>query len=328
MNGIIPKRCFSVFLMLGPLWGQSAEQQPKSDSAGSPVIVGVQRRPPTDYVLGPNDQLSIWALGVSEIPDKPLQIDEAGFVDVPMLGKIQAAGLTVSQFKDELFKRLAVYVQSPQATVSVTEHHSRPVLVAGAVNRPGNYQLRYRATLLDALSAAGGLSSDAGQFVRITRDADSLCTPLPGAAESSSSASINGKILFDANPEANLVLCAHDIVSVPSAEMVYVVGEVQKPGGFAMTSRTTYTVLRALSLAGGTTYMAALGDARILRDWQGPERKEIPIDLKKARSPIGEDIALKPGDILFVPSSTVKIVGKKAIDAAIQLAVGVAVFRR
>lgn len=322
----------SYLAFLGSVLGQEP-QAPWKDAPERPLSPPAVQQYESNTVLGPNDQLTIWALGVSEIPDKPLQIDEQGLIDIPMLGRIQAAGLTVGQFKQELIKRLGTYVQSPQVSVSVTELHSRPVSVIGAVNHPGIYQLGNQKTVLEVLSVAGGLATDAGQLVKVTRNKDSGCSPLPRATETADHlygiVDVNLKELIDSkDPDANLTLCPHDIISVPRAEMVYVVGEVQKPGAFPINERASYTVLQALTMAGGLTPTAAPGYTKILRDAQSTNRQEIPIDLKRVLGSKGEDVMLKAGDILFIPNSMAKSAGRKAVDAAIQLAVGVAVFRR
>lgn len=288
----------------------------------------------TEHVtLGPNDQVSIWALGVGEIPDKPIHLDDQGYIDVPMLGRIHAAGLTVSELKRELVTRLRNYVQSPQVTVSVIETQSRPVSVIGAVNHPGVYQLTNQRTLLEVLSVAGGLGPEAGQVIRITRMSQTACPPLADAAHGShqaSSTEVSVRRLFDSKdtPDINIQLCAHDIVSVPRADVVYVVGEVQKPGAFPINGKTPYTVLQALTMAGGLTQTAAPGYSKILRDTDSPNRDEVPVNLKRLLGSKDQDVTLQAGDILFVPNSMAKSAGRKAVDAAIQLAIGVTVFRR
>ncbi|MGI9069881.1 MAG: SLBB domain-containing protein [Bryobacteraceae bacterium] len=298
----------------------------------TPVALQSEVRGALDGVLGPNDLVLIWALGFSEIPDKPLSIDEQGFIDVPMLGRLRAGGLTVGQFKKDLTERLREYIQAPQVSVTVTEFRSRPVSVIGAVNTPGVHQLQGQKTLIEALSAAGGLRPDAGNSIKLTRRKEWGPIPIPSAKateEGYSIGEINVKDLIDAKePELNVVLCPYDIISVPRADTVYVVGEVQKPGAFAVSERGSYSVLQALTMAGGLTSIAAPRSAKILRDSRSATREQIPVDLKKLLNSRNQDVVLKAGDILFVPNSAAKSVGRKAVDAAIQLAVGVAVFRR
>src|SRR5215510_15064630 len=114
-----------------------------------------------EYILGPGDQLRVWALGVEEISDKPLRIDPSGDVDLPTLGRMRASGLTVEQFRGDLLKRLAKEVREPRASVDIVEFGSQPVSVIGAVGTPGVKQLQGRKTLAEVLSDAGGLKPDA-----------------------------------------------------------------------------------------------------------------------------------------------------------------------
>ena len=222
------------------------------------------------YRLGANDEVVVQVLDAEEIPDKPLRIDGRGNLSLPLLGRVVAAGLTVEQLETELAARLAHFLHEPQVTVSLAEVRSRPVSVLGAVNRPGVHQIDSPKTIVEMLSLAGGLREDAGHTIKITRRADSGTIPL-GAARADPSgrfsvAEINVKDVLEARrPEDNIVILAHDVISVPRAEMVYVIGEVEKSGGFVLEDRESVSVLQALSLAGGLTAVAGVEQARILR---------------------------------------------------------------
>jgi polysaccharide export outer membrane protein len=309
----------------------SPQQAGRTQSSGIPestIVHNTPKEPAGPVVLAAGDDLTIWALGVSEISDKPIRIDDTGFVDLPILGRVKAAGLTPDGFRAELLKKLAVYVQQPQVTVSVIQH-STPVSVVGSVTRPGVYQIHSGTTVLEVISLAGGLASDAGRFVRLTRPADSQCTPLgiSDATASGSSLVLELHKLLESGATTNEHVCARDVVVVPRADVIYVVGEVQKAGAFAITDRGSYTVLQALSLAGGMTRVAKPSAARILRDQAGATRQEIPIDLRQLMSSKKEDIQLKPGDILFVPDSVARSASTRAMEIAVQLAVGRAIYR-
>jgi polysaccharide biosynthesis/export protein len=113
---------------------------------------------PTDgYTIGPEDLLdvTVWNnAGISRtVPVRP-----DGKISLPLLDDVQAAGLTPKQLKDDLARRLAKYISSPEVSVIVREIHSLRVAVLGAVNKPGRYDLKSRASVLDALALAGGFS--------------------------------------------------------------------------------------------------------------------------------------------------------------------------
>jgi polysaccharide biosynthesis/export protein len=284
------------------------------------------------YVLGPDDQLKIWALGVEEISDKPVRINPSGDVDLPIAGRIHAAGLTVEQFQSVLEQRLAKEVRKPQVSVEIAEYGSQPVTVLGAVNHPGVLQLSGRKTMAEVLSMAGGLRPDAGPYVKIARQTKWGKIPLPSAQADASGdftvATLHVESLLAAtNPTDNILVRPHDTITVPTAEMVYVVGAVKKPGPFALNERESVSVLQALSMAEGLGPTPKPQASKILRTVPGSgERKEIPVDLKKIMAGKGEDLALRANDILFVPESTPKKAAARAAEAAIQAATGAVIW--
>jgi len=113
-------------------------------------------------------------------------------------------------------------------------------------------------------------------------------------------------ILKSTKPELNIQVQPDDIVSVPRGELVYVIGEVKKAGGYVLNEKMTISILKVLALAQGLTPLAAPKAATILRERQGAPREEIPINLKDIMSGKTQDIALMPNDILFVPNNAVK----------------------
>lgn len=294
--------------------------------------VSAQPAQPT-YILGPGDELVIRALDVPEISDRPVRIDMQGFINLPMVGRVQAGGLSVEELEAELARRLRTYVIEPQVTVSITQFRSQPVSVLGAVGSPGVLQLEGRKTLFEVLSLAGGLRPDAGDTIRITRRKQWGRIPLPGAAEDATGqfwvAEVPVKAVMEAqNPEQNILVCPFDVITVPRAQMVYVIGSVRKPGGFVLGDKEILTALQALSLAEGLDRGAAPQNAKILRASQGsPTRTEIPIDLKRILQGKASDVPLGPEDILFVPGSTSKNLAYRSIEAMFAIGTGFAIYR-
>jgi polysaccharide export outer membrane protein len=130
------------------------------------------------------------------------------------------------------------------------------------------------------------------------------------------------------SPQSNIDIEPQDVVSVPKAELIYVTGQVKKPGGFALSSNGSITVLQALALAEGTAPQAATKNARIIRSSNGDgPRQEIPVNVAAILSNKESDVDLKPKDILFIPDSLAKKVGVRFAEAAIQAATGVAIWR-
>ncbi len=287
----------------------------------------------SDYVLGPDDQIKIWALGVEEIPDRPFRIGSDGGVDLPVVGRVEAKGLTVEQFRVELLKRLEHQVWKPQVSVEVVEFGSQPVTVLGAVVKPGTVQLQGRKNLAELLSLAGGTRPDAGYDVRISREKRYGAIPLDSAHWAwdgdYSVADVNLKsLLAGDNPACNIAIKPHDVITVPTAETAYVIGAVVKPGTIVLAERQTISVLQALAMANGLGKNAKPQNAKILRTAPGSsQRTELPIDLKRIMEGRGEDVSLKANDVLLVPENVAQKAVFRTLEAMIQMATGVVIFR-
>lgn len=296
-----------------------------------PSSVNLQTR--SQYVLGPDDTVKIWALGVDEISDKPVRIDTSGYVDLPLIGRVQAAGMSVEQFEAVLLKRLQSEVKDPRVSVELVDFGSQPVTIMGAVNQPGVHQLQGRKTLAEVISLAGGLKPDCGPRINITRSLKYGSIPLLNAKSDPtgkfSTAEVNVRELMDAkNPALNIPIQPDDVISVPQAEMVYVIGEVKKPGEILLSSKSGVSVLEALSAAEGLSGTPSAAHSKILRPVPGQtQRQEIALDLKKILAGKGEDVELRPNDILFVPTNTPKKALTRAAEAAVQTATGVVIWR-
>jgi polysaccharide export outer membrane protein len=287
----------------------------------------------SDYVFGPDDEFKVDALDAPELSNIVFRVDNGGFVGMPLVGRIRVAGLTSSQLEQELVGRLKEFVRNPSVTASIKEFRSQPVAVLGAVNAPGSFQIRGGKRLTEVLAQAGGLRSEAGYRLRVTRPLSSGRIPLPSAADDPSGeysiADIPIKALVGGDaPSEDIQIRPHDLITVPRGELIYVVGDVQKSGGYMLGDSETMSVLQALSLAGGLMPTSAPKNTRLLRMEPGkPSRNEIAVDLKAILAGKSGDLTLKPDDILFVPSNTGKKVALRVVEAAIQAGTGVTIFR-
>ena len=286
------------------------------------------------YRLGPGDEVSLEVIGEEDIPRLPLPLGPNGVIHVPLVGPVQAAGLDVGELQALLTESFRTYIHDPQVIVRVVKFGSQPVSVIGAVKRPGLHQLRGRKSLIEVLSLAGGLREDAGHVVKITRASEQGPIPLTSARDDPTGrfnvATANIEDVLKArHPADNVIIEPNDVISVPRAEMVYVIGAVTRPGGFVLREQESISVLQALALAGGVKGTAAVRRARILRPVSGGgERIELAVDLKRVMESASDDVALQPEDILFVPNSSGKTAARRAADAVIRVATGVVIFRR
>jgi polysaccharide biosynthesis/export protein len=303
-------------------------------AARSSTAVKIKPSAEANYILGPGDQISIHVVNFQEIPRTPMPVDLTGWIPLPLVGRVQVSGLTTSQVAAELSRRLEEYLLHPDVSVSVVEFRSQPVSVLGAVRNPGVQQVQGRKTLVEVLSVAGGLDQNAGSTLKITRRLEWGRIPLASAKDDPtgefSIAEISLKsILAATNPEENILVQPHDVVSVPRADTVYVIGQVQKAGGFVLSDHEKVTVLQALSMAGGLDRVAQPQSSKLLRRVpDDPSRVEVPVDLKKILAGKIPDIQMQPDDILFVPNSLPKRASVRALEAAVQMATGLVIWRR
>jgi polysaccharide export outer membrane protein len=317
---------------LGQRSSDRVDLAPAKPDTSAQVISADKLEP--GYILGSGDEITVRVVNMTEISDKPISIDLSGDIRFPMVGLIHASGLTAEQLASAISKRLETYVKQPDVSVSIAEFRSQPVSILGAVNRPGVQQVQGQKTLLEMLSLAGGIDSKtAGPILKITRRLEFGPLPLPNATPDPthqfSVAQVSLKSLLEAKtPEENISIKPYDVISVPQGEMVYVIGEVPKPGGFIIGDTQPVTVLQALSMAGGADKLAQPQHARILRRVAGgTSRTEIAVNIDKMLEGKSEDIRLQAEDILFVPNSIPKRAALRAVEAAVQAGIGAAIFR-
>jgi polysaccharide export outer membrane protein len=313
---------------------------------------------PPEYTIGPEDVLDI---NVFEAPEmnRELRVSASGEISLPLLGAVPAAGLTPRKLETTLEDLLRQkYMKDPHVGVFVKDMQSHPVSVMGAVRKPGIFQIRGNKTLLEVLSLSEGLAEDAGEDVIILRgagqnsgaasvfakpgDAPEPPTAMqepsrPGSAGAATDKTdaipqsvlqVNLKDLLDStDPRHNPTVYPGDIVKVSRAGIVYVVGAVRRPGGFAMKTNEKISVLQALALSEGLTRTAGKSSARIIRtNEQSGARTETPIDLGKILSGKSSDPMLGPRDIVFVPDSAAKAAFSRGAEAATQTLAGLLIF--
>lgn len=317
----------------------SPQSLPVTNSGGQQQDVAATQTV-SGYVLGPDDEVVIRGIVTPEIsdkpekPDTPVLIGTNGDITLPLIGRVKAGGLTVEQLETELSTRYKEFIRNPQISVTVTEFRSQPVSVFGAVTKPGVIQLRGPKTLYEVLSMAGGPRDTAGSSLTVTRRRENGEIPLPDAKTDPtgqfSSVDLNvQEILEGKNPAVNIEIKPNDVISVSEAttNMVYVVGDVQRAGAFTMGGQRNLSVLRALSQAGGLGRTALPQKARIIRETSADSKfTEIPVNLHKILSGKAEDVALRPNDVLVVPTSSRKVFTTDFLPSAFADVMGAAIY--
>jgi polysaccharide export outer membrane protein len=305
---------------------------PSAAPAAVPTAAATQAPALADYVLGPDDVIALKTLNADEVNGK-VRIDTGGDISLPLIGRVTAAGLTIEQLEQALSARLKTYVKNPTVSVTIEEYRSQPVSVIGAVGQPGVRQVQGRKTLVEVLAEAGGLQPEAGNTVQVTRRLEWGPVPVPSATidptGTFSIATINlADIMRATRPEENILVKPHDVISIPRAPVVYVIGEVKRPGGFTLKERSSISGLQALAMAEGFTGAAAPQRAVIIRQSDAvTEAREVPVDLKALLAGKGQDVELRPDDILMVPTNTSKNAFTKIAQVAITAATSAVIYR-
>ena len=285
-----------------------------------------------DSQIGSGDLVRIEVFDVPEL-SRELRVGESGYISLPLIPvKVKAAGLTSFQLEEKITELLQVngLVSHPQVTVTIKEQRSQPITVIGAVQKPLVFQAVRRVTLLEILSEAGGISNDAGSEAIITR----TIKPGPDAAEGARPEvqtiiiDLN-ELLQSGDPQYNVPVYGGDVITIPRAGIVYVVGAVERPGGFVLQNdREKLTAVKALALAGGLRSTAKPRNAVILRkDAGGAANKEIDVDLTQVLERKREDVLLQASDILYVPDSNAKRALRRVADVALALTTGLVLVR-
>jgi polysaccharide export outer membrane protein len=312
-------------LMLVPLQGrsqstpsassqvnQASENSAPAPSDDPPKLV---QRPAVMPVIGPGDLLKVSVFGAPE-SDQEVRVGADGSVSLNFVGSVHVAGLTTEHAQALIAKKLqdGGFFTEPQVSVFSKEYATQGVSVLGEVQKPGVYPVLGSRRLFDIISLAGGTTQKAGKVVTITHR-DRPQQPFTVALSNEP----NGLA-------ANVEVFPGDTVIISKAGVVYVVGDVRRPSGVTMEN-DNMTVLKALAEAEGTNPTASLNKAKLIRK-TSDGHQEIPLQLKDMLAARSPDVAVQAEDIIFVPSSAASSAGRRSLEAIIQMATGLAIYRR
>jgi len=264
---------------------------------------------PVSLKIAPGDLLHITVFDVPEMTQE-VRVGANGKAQLALIGDIALAGMTGQEAAETIARELRnkKLLLSPQVNVLVKEFASQGVSVTGEVQHPGIYQVLGSRTLLDLISMAGGLTNLADTRITVQRR---------GAAEEK----VTVKLKTD-DPEASLAnnvqIYPGDLILVPRAGIVYVLGDVNRPGGFVMQDSGKITLLQVLAQAGGASRTASLNKAVLMRkNTQGYVSTKLQVGrIERGQDP---DLELHANDILFVPNNRLKNVlsGTQGVASAI-----------
>jgi polysaccharide export outer membrane protein len=245
-------------------------------------------------VLGPGDELEITVYGAPDLSGHS-RVSADGNISMPLIGYVRIAGLSSSEAEGAIEAKLRQdkVVNNPQVSVYVKEYSSSGISVTGEVAKPGFYSALGPHRLFDVLQAAGEPTDKAANKVLISHRGQVDATTLYISKDSAEIAA------------SNVELQPGDTVVVPKAGIVYVLGEVTRPGGYVLNSTGGITVLQVVAAAGGPTHIASAGKTRLLRHAENGFQEQ-GVDLKKLLRGKAHDVSVRDQDILFIPSSAVK----------------------
>ena len=245
-----------------------------------------------NYIVGPQDVLAIALYDQQDLSGK-YTVEADGTFTFPLIGRVKAGGLSLRDIEQALRTKLSDgFFKNPQVSVAVEQYRSQRVFVMGEVRSPGPYPLVGDMTLIEALARAGSTTEHAAGEALIVRSTDAARTAGPVLPEQEGGADVihvDVKALQSGRLSSNAALRDGDTIFVPRAELVYVFGQVNRPGSY--TLQRGATVLQALSLAGGVTDRGTTGRLRIARVVDG-KKTEVRVKV--------EDVVL-PGDTIIVP---------------------------
>jgi len=264
--------------------------------------------------LDAGDMLEITTFDTPELSGK-FRVDGRGNVTLPIGGAVPVAGLTAEQAATamERFLRDRDILKNPHVTVLVMEYATQGVSVLGEVQKPGIYPLEGKHGVLDFISMAGGLTPNASKLVSITHRAppwETVTVNLAGA---------HGGAL-----ENDVEVQPGDRVVALRAGVVYVIGDVGKPGGYLIDGKDGVTVVQALALAQGVN-RTAKSNGVLIRNTPGGHT-QTQLALNKILASQSPDPKLQDGDIVYVPVSGAKDWTSKGVQAALQMAVGMVIY--
>lgn len=277
--------------------------------------------PDERYRIGPGDVLEIRVYNRPQLSRESVRVDGAGTVRMPLVeGDIPAACRTEGELARDIAARYLKYQRNPQVDVFVKEFQSQPVTVVGAVKQPGRFQLQRRARLVELVALAGGATERAGAQVQVVRaGGPSTCHEAQGggdaegeAAEGERAFSFPLKAVLDGDASSNPYLRAGDVISLPEAELAFVVGNVTRPAAIPLNQKITVT--QAVAMAGGALPDSKTDRVRVVRSSRDG-KTELFVNLKEIEKRKAEDLALLPGDIVDVPTSAGKRLLRGLVNA-------------
>ncbi|HEV2421562.1 MAG TPA: polysaccharide biosynthesis/export family protein [Candidatus Acidoferrales bacterium] len=318
-------------------FAQSQTETAQQTNARIAALAAAASGPTGDVPIGAGDLLHIDVFQVQDLSGD-VRVSQTGLIALPLIpDRIPVAGCTPYELGEKLDRLLQTngLVMHPQVSVFVKDQTSEPISVSGAVVRPAILQQSGRTTLIEALAAAGGVANDAGDNILVAREEVPKPTcgePDPPADPKADPEMIHVKVsdlLEKGDPTFNIPVYGGDVITVPRAGIIYMVGGVVQPGGYALNDPgATFNMMKMIALAHGLASNAKQNSAVVLRkDPTTGQTKQIPVKVKRILQRKDPDIRLYAGDIVYIPTSGLKHALGIAGAAALGVGTGIAIYR-
>jgi polysaccharide biosynthesis/export protein len=310
------RKCLTTAGALSVIIGLSAMVNAQSPSMpGAPIA-----QPSERYRIGPGDVLDVRIYNRPQLSREAIRVEGNGMIRMPLIeGEIQAACKTEGELAKDISTRYARYYRNLPVDVFIKEYHAREVALIGAVNEQGRYQMQRRIRLLELLTFAKGPSEKAGQTINIVRAprAD-LCATGNDPKSEGRFISLRLNDTLRGDETANPYVEPGDIVTVPEADQVYIVGNVYSPKSLPL--REPITVSRAIAMAGGPLRDSKTDKIRIRRQTGEGTQTEMFVNLNAIAQKKAEDVQLRPNDIVEVSESTGKSIFRSLVGSVAPMA--------
>jgi polysaccharide export outer membrane protein len=251
-------------------------------------------------LIGPGDLLHIQVLDTPELEQHP-RVTDSGDIPLIGLGTLKVAGLTPAAAAQKIqdYFISSHYMDHPAVTVTVDQYATQTISVLGEVKAPGVFTIAAPRSVLDAVALGGGLTPSADRHITIQRR-DHSVPPIQYNLSNDASRAMQDQVM----------VYPGDIILVPHAEITYVLGDVNRPGGILMqNNHSELTLMQAVSLAGGTQNSAVPSETRLIHREEDGTFKETKVNFSRIQKGKDPDIMLQPQDVVYVPFSYLRNIG-------------------
>lgn len=260
--------------------------------AGSSRAQTPESSPRESLLIGRGDLLRVTVLGESELSQK-VRVRDSGKLTLPLIADVEVGGLSTAEASTVIARKYvdAKLLKHPEVSVFIEEYATQTVSVLGQVVRPGSVSISTTRTLVDVLAMVGGLTELADRHITVERG---------GARREVIEVFLSNKAEDALN--ADIEIFPGDKILVPKAGVVYVLGDVGRPGGYVMQNNSRLTVLEAIAMAAGVNKTASEGHARLIHNSNGQFReRDLPLkDIEQGKAP---DELLQADDVIYIPFS-------------------------